>query len=167
MKPYSIADILYSGHPSTLNSTTDNFFRNRWKDVQTFIAKPLCSGHQSIANITFMFQIILLPRTPNNRPCKKYIYILLYTLFYSFLKVFFDFCYFIFSQFNDLFWSIKVKDKTKFELLFTMVSVLKLTVLKTILERLHGEYLKELKIIRVKMYTRIFLNMQLKVGIKY
>ena len=62
-----------------------------------------------------MFQIILLPRTPNNRPCKKYIYILLYTLFYSFLKVFFDFCYFIFSQFNDLFWSIKVKVKTKFE----------------------------------------------------
>ena len=35
------------------------------------------------------------------------------------------------------------------------------------LERLLKEYRKELKIIQVKMYTRFFLNMQLKVGMKY
>ena len=85
-----IADILYSGQPSILNSTTDNFLRNRWKDVQTFIKKPLCSGHHSIANIIFMFRITLLPRTPNNRPYKKHLYILLlrFTVSFKFSSIF-------------------------------------------------------------------------------
>ena len=66
----------------------------------------------------------------------------------------------------------QVKDKTKFAhnhdiVYHGIVFILKLIVLKIILERLHGEYRKELKIIQVKMYTRIFLNMQLKVDMKY
>ena len=91
----------YSGHPlqrPTLNSTMDNFLRNRWNDVQTFITKPLCSGHQSIADITFMSQITLLPRTG---PIRN-----IYTFYFRYcLTVWFKFS----SIFSDLFWSIKKK----------------------------------------------------------
>ena len=44
MKPWwnlLIVDDLYSGHLSK----RDTFLRNRWNDDQTFITKPLCSGH--------------------------------------------------------------------------------------------------------------------------
>ena len=63
----------------------------------------------------------------------------------------------------------QVKDKTMFERdrdLFTMVPVLKLIVLKIILERLHGEYREEFEVIQINMCTHIFLNMQLKVDMK-
>ena len=63
----------------------------------------------------------------------------------------------------------QVKDKTMFERdrdLFTMVPVLKLIVLKIILERLHGEYREEFEVIQINMWTHIFLNMQLKVDMK-
>ena len=36
-----IADILYSGHLSTV----DTFLRNGWNPCETLITKPLCSGH--------------------------------------------------------------------------------------------------------------------------
>ena len=62
------ADILFSGQLSP----TDNFLQNKWNDVQTFIAKSLCSGHPTIADIIFTSQITLHPRTLNNRPYKKY-----------------------------------------------------------------------------------------------
>ena len=102
-----IVDILY-GQPSTLNSTMDNFLRNRWNDVQTFITKPLCSGHQSIADITFMSQITLLPRTG---PIRN-----IYTFYFRYcLTVWFKFS----SIFSDLFWSIKKKNCRDFQSVFT------------------------------------------------
>ena len=62
----------------------------------------------------------------------------------------------------------QVKDEIKFEdnILFIMLPVLKLIVQKIILEGMHVEYQKVQKIVYVKMYNRIFSNMQLKVDMK-
>ena len=63
-------------------------------------------------------------------------------------------------------WRIKQSSNIT-TILFTNVPALKLIVLKIILEGLHGEYRNELKIMRVKMYTFVFLNIHLKVDMKY
>ena len=62
----------------------------------------------------------------------------------------------------------QVKNEIKFEdnILFIMLPVLKLIVQKIILEGMHVEYQKVQKIVYVKMYNRIFSNMQLKVDMK-
>ena len=79
--------LLFSGQLST----TDNFLQNRWNDVQTFIAKYLCCGYPSIADIFLrpkLHYTLELPITGHIRSISRFYFRQCFTDSFKFSSIF-------------------------------------------------------------------------------